>query len=139
MPCVLIVDDLASERLTLASLCHSLGVETATACGPAEASVIMQERRPCAAVIDLVMPGADGLDCLFMLSKLAPQMPVAIVTSAEWLLLKAAAELADGYGLEHVVPMPKPVTIQALREFLHEAGLHSGGADAQAARLSSKV
>ncbi len=123
MPCVLIVDDVASERLTLASLCHSLGAETASACGPAEASVIVRERRPCAAVIDLVMPGADGLDCLFMVSKLAPRMPVAIVTSADWLLLKAAAELADRYGLEHVVPIPKPVAIPALREFLHDAGL----------------
>ena len=138
MPCVLIVDDVASERLTLASLCQSLGFQTAIACGPAEASFIIRDRRPQAAIIDLVMPGADGLDCLFMFSKLAPRMPVAITTAADWLLLKAAAELADQYGLEHVVPIPKPVPVQSLRDFLNEARVPPLGAPEQRSRVTSQ-
>ena len=69
---VLIVDDVASEAMTIELLCRSLGVATVHATGAAEASEILSRVRPAAIITDLVMPGADGLDFLFMIADYAP-------------------------------------------------------------------
>ena len=122
MPSVIIVDDLQSERLTLRALCHSLGAQACCAATTTEAARLLGTHRPKAAIVDLVMPGADGFDCLFMIAKLLPEICVAVTTASESLLLKAAAELADGYGLKRVVLLPKPIGIDCLREFLADAG-----------------
>jgi CheY-like chemotaxis protein len=119
---ILIVDDLESEAMTLDLLCRSLGVETLLAASVAEAAAILTRMRPAAIITDLLMPGADGLDCLFMIAELAPTVPVMVVTAAERLLLKAAAELGISYGLTELTCVAKPVDVATLRNFVARAG-----------------
>jgi CheY-like chemotaxis protein len=119
---ILIVDDLESEAMTLDLLCRSLGVETLLAASVAEAAAILTRMRPAAIITDLLMPGADGLDCLFMIAELAPTVPVMVVTAAERLLLKAAGELGISYGLTELTCVAKPVDVATLRNFVARAG-----------------
>lgn len=117
-PIVLIIDDVASEALTLEAMCREFGYAAVRAATPADAARILEMLRPAAIVTDLVMPGADGLDCLFMLAGKVPDVPVMIATSSERLLLKAAAELGESYGLRDIVCAAKPIGVGALRSFL---------------------
>ncbi len=120
---VLIIDDSASEALTVALLCRTLGVETISAGSAAEAGEILSRIRPAAIITDLVMPGADGLDCLFMIAGYAPTVPVMVITAAERLLLKAAGELGQSYGLSDLTCLPKPVDQAALTAFIARSGM----------------
>jgi two-component system response regulator (stage 0 sporulation protein F) len=122
-PPILIVDDVASEALTLDLLCRSLGVETMQTTSAAEAAAVLMRMRPAGIITDLVMPGADGLDCLFMIAEHAPTVPVMVVTASEKLLLKAAAELGDRYGLVDLVCVAKPVDLRTLCDFIARAGV----------------
>jgi CheY-like chemotaxis protein len=124
-PPILIVDDVASEALTLHLLCLSLGVETVRTASTAEAADVLVHMCPAAIITDLVMPGADGLDCLFMIAEHAPTVPVMVVTASEKLLLKAASELGHSYGLLDVTCVAKPVDIGTLRDFIGRTGLAS--------------
>jgi CheY-like chemotaxis protein len=116
---ILIVDDVASEAMTLDLLFQSLGVETIRA---AEAGDILNRLRPAAIITDLVMPGADGLDCLFMIAGCAPTVPVMVVTASERLLLKAAGELGETYGLSDLTCIAKPLDVATLAAFITRAG-----------------
>jgi hypothetical protein len=58
-----------------------------------------------------------------MLAERVPDVPVLAVTASEPLLLKAAGELGDGYGLRGLVCIAKPVGAEALRAFLAHAGM----------------
>lgn len=109
---ILIVDDVASEAMTLDLLFQSLGVETIRAASAAEAGDIP----------DLVMPGADGMDCLFMIAGCAPTVPVMVVTASERLLLKAAGELGETYGLSDLTCIAKPLDVATLAAFITRAG-----------------
>jgi hypothetical protein len=120
---VLIIDDVASEAMTLDMMCQSLGCATLRAGGTAEAGAALERMRPAAIITDLVMPGADGLDCLFMIAERAPDVPVMVVTASERLLLKAAGELGVSYGLQDIVCVAKPVGLDVLRRFVASAGL----------------
>jgi two-component system response regulator (stage 0 sporulation protein F) len=122
---ILIVDDVASEALTLRLLCQSLGVDAVTTASPAEAAAILLRLRPAGIITDLVMPGADGLDCLYMIAGHAPTVPVMVVTASEKLLLKAASELGDVYGLADLVCVAKPVDVPTLQAFVARAGAPS--------------
>jgi CheY-like chemotaxis protein len=116
---ILIVDDVASEAMTLDLLFQSLGVETIRA---AEAGDILNRLRPAAIITDLVMPGADGMDCLFMIAGCAPTVPVMVVTASERLLLKAAGELGETYGLSDLTCIAKPLDVATLAAFITRAG-----------------
>jgi CheY-like chemotaxis protein len=120
---ILIVDDVASEAITLDLLCRSLGVETVQAASAAEASAVLGCIRPAAIITDLLMPGADGLDCLFMIAEKAPSVPVMVVTASEQQLLKAAGELGITYGLRDLTCVAKPVGLGTLQAFLARAGI----------------
>ncbi len=120
-PIVLIIEDVASEAMTLEAMCRHFGFGAVCAGSPAEAGAILDMLTPTAVVTDLVMPEADGLDGLFMLARRIPDVPVMIVTSSERVLLKAAAELAEHYGLKDLVCAVKPVGVGALGSFLKRA------------------
>jgi CheY-like chemotaxis protein len=120
---ILIIDDVVSEAMTLDLLCLSMGVETICTLNAADAGAVLARIRPAGIITDLVMPGADGLDCLFMIAEHAPTVPIMVVTAAEKLLLKAASELGDSYGLSDLVCVAKPVEISVLREFVIRTGL----------------
>jgi CheY-like chemotaxis protein len=122
-PPILIVDDIASEAMTLDLLCRSFGIETVRTASAAEAGAFLARMRPAAIITDLLMPGADGLDCLFMIAEHAPTVPVMVVTASERLLLKAAGELGVSYGLRDVTCVAKPVDVATLRDFVARAGI----------------
>jgi CheY-like chemotaxis protein len=120
---ILIVDDVASEALTLDLLCAALGVETVCAASTAEAAAVLDRIRPAPIITDLVMPGADGLDCLFMIAGYTPTVPVMVVTGSDRLLLKAASELGENYGLSDLTCIAKPVDLATLAAFVARVGV----------------
>jgi CheY-like chemotaxis protein len=115
---VLIVDDVASGAMTLDLLCQSLGVATIRAASAAEAADILTRLRPAAIITDLIMPGADGLDLLFMIARHAASVPVLVVTASDRLLLKAAGELGESYGPRDLTCASKPVDLPTLTAFM---------------------
>ena len=61
MPQVLIVDDDESVRRLLELLLKTSGYDTATASGGVEGLERMHRQLPCLVLLDIKMPGMDGL------------------------------------------------------------------------------
>lgn len=78
---ILIVDDDAGGRMTLAANLELDGYEVVTAEGGAEAVRIVREQGPFALVItDFRMPEMDGLDTLRAIREVAPAVRIVIAT-----------------------------------------------------------
>lgn len=116
MSTVLVVDDEAGMRRTLTRLLAGQGFETLTAGDGAEALRALEARTPDVILLDLVMPGMDGLELLDALQR-HPQwkaLPVVALTGlsdthtvnqarqlgAKEYLVKATFSVAE--MLEHV-------------------------------------
>jgi DNA-binding response OmpR family regulator len=78
---LLIVDDEKNIRLTLAQALEPLSPAVDTAADGEEALVKLAQGEVAAMLLDLKMPGMDGLEVLRRSRKIAPRLPVIIITA----------------------------------------------------------
>jgi len=78
---VLIVDDEKNIRLTLSQALEVLEVETDTAANGEEALAKLKEKEFGLILLDLKMPGMDGMDVLRQVSKIRPDIRIVILTA----------------------------------------------------------
>src|SRR4030095_5145702 len=78
---ILVVDDDAGIRASLAVLLQSWGFETLQASDAAEASRLVERQDPDIVITDLVMPETSGLDLLRNLKAGDPHRPVLLITA----------------------------------------------------------
>ena len=77
---VLLVDDEAEFVSTLAERLQLRRFETEYALSGAEALDLLKKKMPDVLVLDLKMPGLDGMDVLRRTKQTAPELPVIILT-----------------------------------------------------------
>jgi two-component system nitrogen regulation response regulator NtrX len=76
----LIVEDQPEVTRLLAALLHQAGYDTAAATDGDDALAQAAERRPDVALLDLTLPGVDGISVLRALRDLHPGLPSIILT-----------------------------------------------------------
>jgi DNA-binding response OmpR family regulator len=79
--CVLIVDDEANIRFTLSQALAALPLAVETAAGGEEALRIVEEQAIDLILLDLRMPGLDGMEVLRRLRDARPEIPIVIITA----------------------------------------------------------
>lgn len=100
---VLVVDDVAMNRRLLATLLAQDGHEAVTAASGPEALALLERRRFDLVLMDLHMPGMDGIAALAIIRARHPGLPVLAVTAD----LSATAEAACGLaGFDGVLAKP---------------------------------
>ena len=78
---VLVVDDEAIMRESLRDWLTDVGHDVLTAENADRALELIRKEKPGVAVVDLVLPGSDGLDLLRKAKQISPAMQVIIITA----------------------------------------------------------
>lgn len=109
-PRIALVDDSVPIRATLRDLLEDEGFEIAGEAGNgADGLELIAAQRPDAVVLDLAMPGMDGLRAIPKIRELAPDVKIVVLSLAGKSLqsdaLEAGAHAYFGKGepMEHVV------------------------------------
>ena len=114
----LIVDDESHVRAFLRLLLREIGISNCweAADGPS-AVQLAREHKPELVLLDVNLPGMNGLQVLDQLKQVTPDLPVVMVTSQSAIsTVSEAVRLgAVGYLLKHC---PKDETLRALNEVL---------------------
>jgi two-component system, NtrC family, nitrogen regulation response regulator NtrX len=116
MPSVLIADDEPNLRRMLASLLRAEGYRTREASRGDDAVAAVQDEEPDVLLLDLVMPGMDGVAALERLHEVAPSLPV--------LMMSGRATLSDAVRatkLGAVQFLEKPLSPEAVLVALRAA------------------
>lgn len=74
--------------------------------------------RPDMVVLDLGMPGMDGIELLRFLAEQRFQSPVLIISGFDRRVLESAFRLGEAHGLTMVGPLEKPVRLEELESLL---------------------
>ena len=106
---ILIVDDESNIRRLLASLLQAEGHATRTAASGEDGLVAIAEREPDVVLLDLALPGADGLEILAALHTTHPALPVVMMSGRATL---TDAVRATKIGAFHFIE--KPLSAEAV-------------------------
>lgn len=101
MPSVLIVEDDKHHRLLLEEELELEGYRTRTAANGPQALAAFAADRPDLVVVDIAMPGMDGIDLLGRLLAMDNRLPVVIHTGYASYRDSFLAWAADAYVIKH--------------------------------------
>ena len=109
--CLIEDDELVRERIALQL--GELGYEVLQADDGDEGLALIERDRPEAAVIDILMPGKDGLETITAIRRVSPDIRIVAVSGGGRVGPRIYLDLACQVGAD--VTLVKPVTSDALR------------------------
>jgi CheY-like chemotaxis protein len=115
---VLVADDEAGLRQVVARVLAAFGLIPLLADDGAAAIAAVEAHRSelCGVILDIAMPGVDGIDAAHAIQRLAPELAIVLMSGA--LPADFAARTA---GLRLVGVLSKPFPLAALRTLLRRA------------------
>ena len=119
-PRLLLIDDEPALAEFVANAARMCGYEAILTSNDKEFQSEFQKVRPDAAVLDLGMPGMDGVELLRFLAEQDYSSPVLIISGFDRRVLESAFRLGEALGLNMIGPLEKPVRLEALETLLIE-------------------
>ncbi|HUT35576.1 MAG TPA: sigma-54 dependent transcriptional regulator [Planctomycetota bacterium] len=129
---ILVVDDEPAVCEMLRGFFETKGYGARTAAGGEEALKLIGQARPHAVLLDLCMPGLDGLDTLARIKELNRRIPVVLMTGQGTV---GAAVAAMKLGAEDFVA--KPIRLAGLLDIVERAAAGGPEESAEQAPLAS--
>ena len=119
-PRLLVVDDEPALADFIAAAARGCGYEAGLTSNDQQFREGFLETHPDFVVLDLGMPGMDGVELLRFLAEESFQGPVLIISGFDRRVLESAFRLGEARGLSMVGPLEKPVRLEQLETILTE-------------------
>jgi CheY-like chemotaxis protein len=115
---VLAVDDEVDFAAFVADACRQLGCDVRACHSGAEARLVVPDFRPDLLVLDMVMPGEDGIEFLRWFAGQGYRARLVLVTGFNPRYAEMAGELGRLAGLDVAEVLSKPVRVKTLQDML---------------------
>ncbi|MEO8547211.1 MAG: response regulator [Sphingomicrobium sp.] len=119
-PRLLLVDDEPALADFVANAARECGFEPVLTSDDEQFRRSFVEDCPDTVVLDLGMPGMDGVELLRFLAAESYRSPVLIISGFDRRVLESAFRLGEALGLAMAGPLEKPVRLEALEAVLTE-------------------
>ncbi len=117
-PRLLIIDDEPDICDLIADIAEAHGFEVASVSNPSHVEEKLQSFQPGAIMMDLVMPGTDGVELLRQLGSTIKGCAIVLMSGHDSRVLNSAKRLGSAHGLNIVATQEKPIDVVALRTTL---------------------
>jgi len=118
-PRLLLIDDEPALAAFVAKAADLCGFEPVIAEQDHQFRESFRDKRPRMVVLDLGMPGMDGVELLRFLAGEAYEDPVLIISGFDRRVLESAFRYGEALGLQMVGPLEKPARLEELEEILN--------------------
>jgi DNA-binding response OmpR family regulator len=119
-PRLLLIDDEPTLAAYMADAASGCGFDPVVTSRDEEFRDKFIAERPDMVVLDLGMPGMDGVELLRFLADQQYRSPVLIVSGFDRRVLESAFRLGEALGLNMAGPLEKPVRLERLETMLNE-------------------
>jgi EAL domain-containing protein (putative c-di-GMP-specific phosphodiesterase class I)/ActR/RegA family two-component response regulator len=117
---LLVVDDQADLCEFITETAKALGFETCAATEASEFHRVFLEFRPTVVVMDLQMPGSDGIELLRFLAKQGSRAQVLVASGMDDRVLATAEQVGRAQGLNMLGTLRKPIMLSELEAVLRK-------------------
>lgn len=114
MPRLLLIDDESAIRDLVADVAESAGYDVEAVATRDEFFTAFDRAPPDVAIIDLVLPGSDGVEVLRELAERDASAKLIVISGMDSKVLNTAERLGGQYGLRMVGAFTKPVDMATL-------------------------
>ena len=118
-PRLLVIDDEPALAEYIASAAKECGYDPVRTSDDRQFRDAFLASRPDVVVLDLGMPGMDGVELLRFLADEKFDAPVLIISGFDRRVLESAFRLGEALGLSMVGPIEKPARLEELEELLN--------------------
>jgi EAL domain-containing protein (putative c-di-GMP-specific phosphodiesterase class I)/AmiR/NasT family two-component response regulator len=117
---LLVIDDEEDICETIGELAAAKGLEVATISDPAKVAEKIVSFIPDLIMLDLLMPGTDGVELLRLLADQVKNAKICLMSGSDTRVLNSARRLGSAHGLDVVAALEKPLEIGAIRNTLDQ-------------------
>lgn len=110
---ILIIDDDAGQCELLSEVAASAGLAPLATSDPAQA-LVLAGQKPSIIVLDLIMPGTDGVEILRVLAEQDCRSRIILVSGHDRQMLKVVGKLAAALKLNVAGLVTKPIDVGAM-------------------------
>lgn len=139
---ILIVDDEIDLCELIGELAEEAGLAVTTVSDSGAVADTIANFAPDALMLDLMMPGMDGVELLRMLAEQLKGTKIALMSGSDSRVLNSARRLASAHGLNIIATLEKPLEISLIRQTIAALTTSEGGQGANnvtAADLSQAI
>ncbi len=133
---MLVIDDEEEICEIIAEVGESRGVQVKTLSDTENVSTTLIEFKPEFIMLDLMMPGTDGVELLRLLSVHSKTAKLCLISGSDTRVLNSARRLGSAHGLDVVAALEKPLDIGALTSLLDSL---AGAPNADAINLAHAI
>lgn len=117
---VLVIDDEEDICEIIAELAERRGLSVKTLSDAANTQKTIESFPPDFIMLDLMMPGIDGVELLRLLAEYAKGAKLCLMSGSDARVLNSARRLGSAHGLDVVAALEKPLDIQALNSLFEQ-------------------
>ncbi|MGE3771114.1 MAG: response regulator [Bdellovibrionales bacterium] len=117
---LLVVDDEVDIGELIVELAEDKGMQARAVSDSADVAGVVAEFQPNAIMLDLMMPGTDGIELLKTLADKLKGVKIALMSGTDARVLSGAQRLGSAHGLNIIKTLEKPLEISAIRAALDD-------------------
>ena len=115
---LLIVDDERAFAEYVGEVGTDMGYDVVVTDNAMDFMSSYREKTPATLVLDMIMPGVDGVELIGWLAQQKCTSKIVIVTGFNARYVELAENLGDAHGLPHIQSLTKPIKLSDLRDAL---------------------
>ena len=128
---LLVIDDEEDICEIIAEIATRHGLETKTLSNPEQVSALLGEFKPDMIMLDLMMPGTDGVELLRVLAENAKGAKLCLISGSDARVLNSARRLGSAHGLDVISALEKPLNMSILNALFDQMAAAGSAKDVE--------